>query len=200
MVFNKSHKLDRVYAEVLKQCLNSFGQPKVNKLKVANKAKVSRPWIYKYCGRTDKELIANAFESYAKFFARVGQSKRPMHWTKKMWHDNFLAGFQEMLDDAQALSWLMPFYYRFKGSENDIGRMISAYEEFYSKHIEGPRLQEVFKFNKEQSLLMSGLLISIRMGICHHWSSDPDKSQKKKKFYLNTLRILTVQALKRPNT
>lgn len=191
----KSEKLDRVYESVLIQCLKATGQLKISKSDLAKKANVSRAWIYKYCGRTDEELIRKSFEYFAMFFARQGHSLKPIRWTKKIWLDRFVQGFEEMLDDVEKFPWIMPMYYKFKGTNSLIGKMIQDYEQYYTRSEDAPRMAQVFKLKKEPSIYLAEVLLALRMGLTHQWAVDKDKVPRKKKFYIESVRTLAIRAV-----
>lgn len=99
--------------------------------KVSRKAKVSRAWIYEYIGKEKSALIEYAAEVFASHFTRAKMIDLP---TSKAELESRLKEGTNFLFTSIALNpVVIKLYFRFRGSDNSIGKVIQKYEKQWLK-------------------------------------------------------------------
>lgn len=136
---------------------------------LAKSAGVSRAWIYKYLGPDKDDLIDFAVDQFGKMFSEL---ERPSFVKSKTdWKNSFLLGLRHLLQDSEKYPWILTLYFRYKGTKTRIGIRIQKVEKLYVKKSQN-ELEKVFGMNPTRAKLMAELLISMRMGLSHAWSTE----------------------------
>ncbi|MCM0607352.1 MAG: hypothetical protein KA715_14780 [Xanthomonadaceae bacterium] len=132
---DKTAKFEAVSKAIL-ELLNQSGVSGVSHTKVARLSKVSRPWIYKYVGKTTHTLIEFSAIHFGNQLLQVGKSSRTASTT------------EELMTLALQSSWLLlekftdqkeilPIYFRYAGTKNPIGIAIDQLENNQLKEMTG---------------------------------------------------------------
>ena len=99
---------------------------------VARRAKVSRPWIYKYFGRDTRDLIAFAVQHFGTAFNALDGPPEGEQ-TLDAWCTMIAERTHKALDDAAAAPWVLQLYLRYRHAPGPLGEAMRGEEE---RHLE----------------------------------------------------------------
>ncbi|MGE0616121.1 MAG: TetR/AcrR family transcriptional regulator [Bacteriovoracia bacterium] len=163
----KSEKMIHV-AQCTLSIIQVHGTEGVNHSRLARSAGVSRAWLYKYFGSSREALIEFAIDYFGKLFAEM-EHERGLRGARE-WVAETKQGLDRMLRDTARYPWLIPIYFRYKGTSSPMGRCIARLEKLYfEKH--SRELMSVFKSDREKAYLLSQVLTSFRMGLAQAWQT-----------------------------
>lgn len=101
--------------------------------RVAEKAKVSRAWIYKYFGDAPDEIILESIRQAGRRFAELDRTAEFQSV------DQLLAHYRQIilliLEDAEKYPWIPELYFRFFGSPCGIGNALGSIEAEFSENL-----------------------------------------------------------------
>jgi len=171
---DKTAKFDAV-AKAILELLSQSGVSGVSHTKIARLSKVSRPWIYKYVGKTTNALVEFAAIHFGNQLLSVGKASRTAsssdELTELALHSSWL-----LLEKFSDLREILPLYFRYAGSKNPIGVMIEKLENDQLKEMTGA-LSRLFKIPQKEARLNAELILAIRMGIGFRYSQLEMKKQ-----------------------
>jgi hypothetical protein len=167
LITGKESKFEEV-ANAIFSILARRGLENLTHTRVASTSKVSRAWIYKYIGKTQKELVDYSLLTIGRAFARTelfNDQLCPKEVRKSLFRGTF-----EMLDNAKANPDVMAIYYRYIGSGNVIGEKVREIDHEHVQSVKN-RVKRGFKFSESEALSFSETLHSLRMGLAHRYST-----------------------------
>ena len=124
MASEKEERYARVARAVAHQLVH--GRPEgVRVSSVARRARVSRPWVYKYFGADPAALLQFAVREFGAAFAEL-ERVAPEAGT---WRSSVLEGMRRGLRDAQAAPWCVALYFRYRYDPGVMGEGVRAIEE-----------------------------------------------------------------------
>lgn len=162
----KSQKYELV-AKAILALIHQSGVGAVTHSRVARLSQVSRPWIYKYVGKSDAELIEFAAIHFGKKILEIGQSGKSSS-------SNELTSL--VLDATWILierfsDWkeILPLYFRYAGTKNPLGLMVEKLEQEQLKEL-SRAVAKLFKIPVRDAYLVAELILAMRMGIGFRYS------------------------------
>lgn len=176
----KSAKEDKQFAvsAAILEIIEKDGLTGVTHSKVARKSKVSRAWIYEYIGKEKNALVEFAAEVFASHFARAKMTELPK--TKSELASRLKEGTDFLFASAALTPVVIKIYFRFRGTENPIGKVIQKYEKQWLGNV-SKTIVEVIKIPSEQASILAELVLIFRMGFAHRFatSAEPEGSREK---------------------
>lgn len=160
---SKEEKQLAVSSAVL-QIIEKDGLLAVTHSKVARHAKVSRAWLYEYIGKEKSTLIDHAADVFASHFSRAKKMDLPK--TLSELEQRLNEGVDFLLDSAQMNPLIIKLYFRYRGTENPIGKVIQKYEKEWLKSA-ARSLVDVLKLDAEKAVLLAELMLTLRMSFAH---------------------------------
>lgn len=157
----------QIVAQSVLSLLASHGISSVSHSRVSRMAKVSRPWIYKYVGKSKKDLIQFAVKSFAEGLTALGGAP-PMKDPEKILN-HFFQNTWLIFEFAQKHPEVIQLYYRFMGSMNPIGEKISEFES-EAMNRQATAIASGFGISKAEALLVAEMMITFRMGVCFRFA------------------------------
>jgi hypothetical protein len=163
----KDEKFDRVAEQTLRW-IETHGLSKINLSRIAAQSKVSRTWIYKYIGSTQKDWITHAV---IHFGAQVGRLNRPETSPgavrdSRTWHSVSQQSWIELAELAAKYPWLFPLYYRYKNSTNEIGDCIRRIECAVVQR-NTQEFMDIFKLPRPRAELAAETVVCVRMALAY---------------------------------
>jgi hypothetical protein len=131
--------------------------------KVARRSKVSRGWIYEYIGKEKSDLTRFAAEVFAEEFARVGNNLPGSVGEIRQQLDD---GIRFLFDCAMADPVIIRLYFRFRGANNALGKIIELHEEKWLTCAAG-KLAVLTQLPSERCMHFANLMLALRLGACH---------------------------------
>ncbi|MBL7714214.1 MAG: hypothetical protein JNL01_02025 [Bdellovibrionales bacterium] len=162
----KEAKFQSVAQSVLSS-LATHGLGSISHSRISRLAKVSRPWIYKYVGKTKKDLIQFAVKSFGEGLVAIGGTPPQKDPEKLLEH--FFANTWLIFEYAQKHPEVIQLYYRFMGTLNPIGEKIAEFEA-QAMNAQAQAISTSFGISKAEALLVSEMMITFRMGICFRFA------------------------------
>jgi hypothetical protein len=145
--------------------------------KISRKSSVSRAWIYEYIGKEKSSLVEFAAEIFAGHFARVKTADIPK--TKEQLDIQLKEGVSFLFDSVAQDPMIIKLYFRFRGTKNPVGNVITKYEEHWLKGA-SKCIVDIFRMSQERAALLAELVLILRLGFAHRFatSSKPQQSRK----------------------
>jgi AcrR family transcriptional regulator len=171
---DKHLKMLRV-GRVALELIDRHGLEAVQFARVARAAKVSRPWLYEYIGKTRESLVKFAVESYGKWLAELEVPSHPPN--AKEWVSDRMSGISTLLDNALGFPALIRLYFNFRGTPNIMGRAIAEIEHYYLD-LSTRRIRTALKVSSQQARFIARINLAIDMGLAYEWIHNPgDKKE-----------------------
>lgn len=163
----KSDKFESVAHAVL-ELIHQSGISGVTHTKVARASQVSRPWIYKYVGKSSEDLISFAADYFGKKLLQLGQTGRNANSDTELTELSLSTTWILM---EQFTNWkeVLPLYFRYSGSKNALGKVIAEIEEKQLSEM-AKSLAKNFKTTPKEARLTAELIMAMRMGVGFRYS------------------------------
>ncbi|MBT3220180.1 MAG: TetR/AcrR family transcriptional regulator [Proteobacteria bacterium] len=97
---------------------------------VARRAKVSRPWIYKYFGRETDSLLGFTVKYFGEAFNELDEEPFA-HDSIDQWRQYLVERTNKALDDVESAPWLMLLYFRYRHDAGPIGVAMREIEQLH---------------------------------------------------------------------
>lgn len=159
---SKEIKYRAVYSAVLELLNSRQGLAGVNHSTLARMSRVSRPWIYKYVGKTKEDVIKRTTEHYIDELFRhrklpvINELKELRHFIRE---DSL-----SFLQQAQNHPHLIPLIFIYFESTGPIGQIVRESFRQYSKRL-GKDIQRFLEISKSDADLISELISMTRIGL-----------------------------------
>ncbi len=186
MIQTKDEKIGTVSYLIIKEKLK-FQRGKINIQKLATSAGVSRPWIYKYFGSSEEEMILNAIDCMAPQLTELTK-KDDEPTTPKEWARFFLKSLDITLNEAEVYPDFFQFYFLSMLFPDQFSQRLLHHEGLYQEKRVIPRIQKVFKFSYPDAKAFSEMIFSLRMGVVMSWMREENKTKVNRQKILGTVR------------
>jgi AcrR family transcriptional regulator len=183
---SKDKKYQAVAAASL-ELLALHGARGVSVSRIAKLAKVSRAWIYKYIGSGRDELLEYATECMGQFYAPLtkGFDGRSL----EAWVNDEMLRLDQNLTALEAYPWIVPLYFRFKGTPTPVGRAIDKIEaQFLIKKVE--QLKGALGTPAKNAELFAEWMLAFKWALAHRWSAGGLSKKYRRKDWDEELRSL----------
>jgi AcrR family transcriptional regulator len=130
---------------------------------ISRKAKVSRAWLYEYIGRKKEALIDFAAD---EFGAHISGADDVLPKTKQELQAALVEGIDFLFDAAELNPTVTKIYFRFRGTDNPIGRMIQKYEKHWLNGAE-KTLVDILGVSPDEATTLAELILILRLGFAH---------------------------------
>jgi AcrR family transcriptional regulator len=172
---DKESKMDIIANKTL-YILERYGHDAVTFSRVAASTKISRPWIYKYIGKTKEDLMNFAVDHFGKKFALI--YSRPQPQDIEQWNKMTVAGFERILNETQKNPWIIIIYFQFRGSTTPLGIRIAHLENLFLKE-NSKEIQSALNLDSKKAKKFTKYLLAIRMGLVHNWITNNSTQDEK---------------------
>ena len=163
MANSKEEKTVRVAAATLNIILQN-GLRAVTPSRVARSAEVSRPWIYKYIGGDAEDLVKCGVEYFGKVYSRIDENFADI--TPDAWIADEVKAFKLSLATHDQYPWIVPIYFRFKGSPTPIGKAIEKIESAYLVKKQ-KQLKKALNLTDKQARSWAEFTTSFKLSLTH---------------------------------
>jgi len=156
------------FAEATLKLIFHRGEDAVTHSQAARAAGVSRAWVYKYVGSERSDIIEFAIDYFGKLYSGLDTPFEKM--TRTNWREVFLKRTGDFLERAQENRWIIPLYYRFKGTDTIIGRRLDRIETLYMEKMNselGPLLGTA---DARKVLAALEVMTALRLGLAFRLS------------------------------
>lgn len=161
-ISSKEVKYSSVYSAVLELLNSRQGLASVNHSTLARMSRVSRPWIYKYVGKTKEDIIKRTTEHYIDELFR--HRKLPVINELKELRKFIREDSLSFLQQAQNHPHLIPLIFIYFESTGPIGQIVRDSFRQYSKRL-GKDIQRFLDISKNDADLISELISITRIGL-----------------------------------
>lgn len=162
----KEEKFVRVAESALK-IIWKEGIDAISHTKVARLAGVSRPWLYKYVGNSRNDVLIYAVDYFGTALSELDQQS--MVKDHREWLESNVNGFRALLKDAVAFPWVLPIYFRYKGTPTVIGERIETVENAYLKSFV-KKVEALFDLDHETALSYSEIIMTLKLSLAQRWT------------------------------
>ena len=180
----KELKMARV-ANAVFLLLSTVGENGVSVSRVARRAKVSRPWIYKYIATGRPELIRFGILFTGKKLTEL--DKHIEIKTRAEFVDAILIGMERMFRNTEEYPHFVPVYFRFKGVQGVAGKTVELIEQDYVER-QSKHFRDIFRMTQHQADFSAELLTTFRMGLAFSWQRGSLKTKARQAELLAALR------------
>ncbi len=180
----KNEKIDVVSMLIIRE-LVKLERPKINVQNLASKAGVSRPWIYKYFGSNEDEMILTAIDCLAPRFTEHGKVSE-IH-TAKAWAKAFLKTLELALVKVETYPEVYQAMYSSMIIPNSFSARIRHHETIFKEKHVVPQVKKIFGVSNEEARSFSDLIQALRFGIMLQWLRETEKTPLKKKKLLKEI-------------
>jgi AcrR family transcriptional regulator len=159
----KEQKVEAVAAATAK-LLWQHGVEGVTHARLARASGVSRAWLYKYVGNEKEDLLRFVTEHFGAMLGKF--QTRPRLDSKDNWIDDSVQGAFVLMVQAQQFPWVMPLYFRYLGTDSELGRCIAEVEQRYldTSTVE---IMKVFDMPESRARWIAELMLTVRTGIAY---------------------------------
>ncbi len=158
----KEKKFNDVYESVLTILNSHHGLHGINHTSLSRVSGVSRPWIYKYLGKTREEVIRKTTEFYIKELFQTRKSSTINSMTELK--DQIREGTLHFLQQAQRYPKLIPLIFVYFESLGPIGVAVRDSFKLYSNKL-AKDIQKVMGVSKGDSEVLAELVSIMRLGL-----------------------------------
>lgn len=164
---SKTDKLIRL-AEAVLRLIDAHGMKGVTTTNLSRAAKVTRPWIYKYIGRSKDDLIRFAVDHFGR---SVAEMDRPMKFSSRAeWIQASVDHVAHVLKSTSRYPWFTSLYFKYRGTPTLLGSRIADVESAYFQK-QAAEMSATLKTPTERAYLVAEVLTAFRMGLMHSWQS-----------------------------
>jgi hypothetical protein len=164
---SKTLKFDAV-AKSLFELLGSGALTRVTHSNIAKKSNVSRAWLYKYIGKERDDLISFAIDHLGKQI--IERDRLDVVTNADELKRNIVTGVERMFGNTVAFPWLIPVYYKYRGTPTKPGESIREIEQSYVRK-QAKHFTKFAGYSETKANLAAEILTSFRMGIAFGWQS-----------------------------
>lgn len=189
---SKEFKYHSVYSAVLEILNSRRGLTGVNHSALSRGSGVSRPWIYKYVGKTKEEVIQRTAEHYIDelFCRRKLPVINELGELKRFIREDSIS----FLKEAQNHHQLIPLIFIYFESAGPVGDIVRSVFKQYSKRL-SKDIQRVLEISRDDAEFMSELISIIRIGLSFFLIRG-DRSKSKGSFDIHDLKRIYSQLRK----
>jgi len=171
----KSEKFSQVSEQTLKIIL-LHGLAGVTFSRVAQAARVSRSWLYKYVGKKPEDLISAATLHFGSLAARLGE-RTPAH-DRATYLEHLAWAVERLCGLAVEHPWFIPLYHRYKGTPTPMGDMIRQVELTLIRE-RTEDIQRCIPSPRTAPASLAELIVSIDIALAFRWQHTEPRSPQR---------------------
>jgi len=157
-MLGKEAKYEKVLEATLRLAAQN-GLSKVNHSGVARASGISRAWIYKYIGLSQKALLQEAVRFFGEKFAEL-QRRPPMQSASSL-KAELRSGNEQLIRDVKAYPWVFKPALENRHRPNAVGEAIDGLLERYLKTLS----EELKSSGVSQPAMVAKLITAYRFGL-----------------------------------
>lgn len=177
-------------AEAALKLIEKHGLERLTIAQVARLAKISRPWIYKYIGPSQNELIEFAVDHFGRILSAMDERLNPKN--PQEWIAATRFGTVNLLDMAAERPWLVTLYFRYRGTQTVPGKRIDQVEGQYLR-IFATEIQTALGFGAKYSHFLASSILAVRMGLAHQWVTSSSSTPATKAKLLELVEAILIR-------
>lgn len=161
-----SAKEDKQFAVsvAILEIIEADGLLGVTHSKVSRKSGVSRAWIYEYIGKDKSELIEYGADVFASHIARAKLAELPRN--REELSAQLKSATTFLFDAVEQNPLIIKLYFRFRGSQNPVGKVIQKYEkQWLATAVK--TLTTVVGLAPDQAATLAEFVLTVRLGYAH---------------------------------
>jgi hypothetical protein len=179
----KEEKLIYV-AECALSLILTHGIDSLTHSKLARAGKVSRPWLYKYVGRNDADVINFAVDHFGRMFAYLD---RPTENERVKWIKAIVDGTDRMLSKVEAYPWIILLYYRYFGTSNILGERVGYIKGLYLSKVTEEVITS-FSYPRAHASFIAETVTNFQLTLAYHWVRAQSRNDVNRKLTLEIMR------------
>jgi AcrR family transcriptional regulator len=170
-VESRESRIAQITDSVL-QLLAARGPESVRVSSVAEKAGISRAWIYKYVARDSEELIRFALQEFAREFNSLGEKAfEGLHPTdKKRFTQVLVHNTWLMIEFSREHPVMIRLLFRYFGSQNIVGRQVESIVDVHLAKMTA-LLESTFGQPPARAASLCRTMFAIRIGLIFQHAS-----------------------------
>lgn len=165
---NQKQEKYHAFAEATLKLIFHRGEEAATHTQTARAAGVSRAWVYKYVGSERSDILEFAIDYFGKLFVGLETPFEKMN--RSNWRDVLLRRTHDFLTRTHNNRWIIPLYYRFKGTDSVIGRRLDRIESAYAAKLEAELLPILGKNDLRRVQAICEVLTALRLGLAFRLS------------------------------
>jgi AcrR family transcriptional regulator len=156
-------KTDRynTVAEAVLKLISLKGLGAVTHTNVSRASGASRPWLYAYLGKTKDSLIEIAAKHLGTIYA--GLERKAIVKDPETWLDAQIEDIRDGIQTARRYPWLIPLYFRHRGTQNLLGKVIDDIEGRYLEQQIGYAVR-AFGADRELARVIAASVTDYKLG------------------------------------
>jgi AcrR family transcriptional regulator len=183
---DKNQKIGMVSYFII-QDLNKIKRAKINIQKVAERAQVSRPWVYKYFGSSEQEIIMTAIDCLSSQITEFAKTDA-IPETRKDWARLFLKSLDITLAEAEKYPDFFIFYFMSVLTPGPYAERLKHHEHLYQENRVIPRIKKVFVFSQSEARSFAEMILALRLGVVMSWLREENKSKTNRQKLIGSVR------------
>jgi hypothetical protein len=184
---SKEAKLEKVSLLIVKEYLLA-PHKKLNIQKIAVEGNVSRPWIYKYFGSTEKDIILTTIDGLASQLTETSMPEK-VPTNGKDWAKHFLKGINTSLLEVEGYPDVFRFYMLTKLYPSEFSERFKFHEELYLQKRAVPLIRQAFGFSTADARTMAEMIHALRIGVAMKWLLEENKSPANRAKIIQTIKV-----------
>lgn len=184
---SKEAKLEKISLLIVREYLLA-PHKKLNIQRIAAEGNVSRPWIYKYFGSSEKDIILTTIDSLSSQLTETSLPDK-IPTSGKDWAKHFLKGINTSLMEVEAYPDVFRFYVLTKLYPSDFSERFKFHEELYLEKRAMPLIRKAFGFTTLEARTMAEMIHALRMGVAIKWLLEENKSPANRAKIIQTIKV-----------
>lgn len=180
----KNEKIQLVSLLIIRAYLENPAR-KLNIKLIAEKAGVSRPWVYKNFGASQEAIILTCIDSVSSDFTEISTTLPTIN-SKDDWYKLFAAGLHQTLKEVEDYPEIYRFYVHTRIYPGPFSERFQYHEDLFLERRFIPGLMKAFKINLSEAKQLASIIHSFRMGISLMWLNEPQKSDARRRKIVQT--------------
>ncbi len=186
MSLDKNEKIG-VVSYLIIQEMNKVKKSKINVQKLAEKAQVSRPWIYKYFGSSEKEIVMTAIDCLSSQITELTKEDDEPE-SRKEWARFFLKSLDITMVEAETYPEFFQFYFMCMLFPSEFTERLKHHEHLYHEHRVIPRIKKVFAFSQTEARSFAEMILALRLGMVISWLREENKTKANRQKLIGSVR------------
>lgn len=184
---SKEAKLEKISLLIVREYL-AAPHKKLNIQKIAAEGNVSRPWIYKYFGSTEREIILTTIDCLASQLTETSLPAR-IPSSARDWAKHFLKGINTSLLEVESYPDVFRFYVLTKLYSNEFSERFKYHEELYLEKRAVPLIRQAFGLSLGEARTMAEMIHSLRIGVALKWLLEENKTPTNRAKIIQTIKV-----------
>ncbi len=181
LIFQDSTKTEKMHesAKAIFNILLAKSVEDVSFSQVARRAKVSRPWLYKYIGSKKEDLVHFAIEYIGKYITTLDINE--VIETREQFRDHITRGIKRMFVICEEYPFFTPVYFRYKGTKTVPGESMKLVEQAYIKR-QTSIITKLYNMDLTTAEVTAEMLTGFRMVLAYNWQRGELKNKANEEF------------------